>query len=433
MLLQFIVQNFRSIYSPVKLNMLSTRIRELPEHKITFYGKKSCNKLAVLFGPNASGKSNILRAILNMGSMVEGLGVSRQVAGRLQNFYQPFALLKTANNEPTLLQASYMDDGSFFRYGFKYDSQKIREEWLFSGKPDNEDPIFIRNEEGLEYVDENLLSDEAFSLLKNQFSPHSLLLSVGSDLKIPPFIKASSFFGKFVIQAESSRPLATLVNDEQLLKILAGMLSYADVGITNIEKKDIETQLDGLMKHMDEKYVKFFTALKEIANELPQININKMLFFSHGSYDNHKCILSEYDESTGTKSFLRLLIILCDALKKGGLAVIDELDASLHPLLVSRALDFFVLFKKEAQIICTSHAPVIFSTKVVRRDELILVEKTPDGETFIMRASDYKEARKNANLNSRYLEGKFGGVPLIKGSKLSTIVDNVNIYLGRMS
>lgn len=426
MLLEFTAQNFRSIYSPLLLSMLSTRVRELPGHKIPFFGKKHCNKLAVLFGSNACGKSNVLLALRTMRDMVERLGVSREGHKRFPFFYEPFALSEAASREPTMFQATFLANGQYFRHGFKYNGSEVLEEWLMTGKPDNELPLFARLGNELDYLDDSISSDEK-RMLEKQISPTSLLLSIGADLKIADFASAASFYSNFIYFSDMSFPLAFMPQDDELLAILAELLMFADTGVIGIERREFENKLPNVPANYDEKLTKLLKAIKEYAETHP----HQMLVFKHGRSETQDWFLPEFEESRGTCSFLRLLSVLCAALRNGGVAIIDEIDESLHPLLLARALQFFTSFNKETQLVCTCHAPIIFSTKAVRRDELYIIEKSSLGETFIKRSSDYKEARNDGNLTLRYLEGRFGGVPLMDNQKIHSILANAKAYIDR--
>lgn len=424
MLLEFTAQNFRSIRAPLILSMLSTRVRELRDHKIPFSGKKYGNKLAVLFGSNASGKSNVLLAFMTMRDMVEKLGVSREANKKFPLFYEPFALSAAASREPTMFQAAFIAHGKYYRHGFKYNGTEVLEEWVMSGKPSSEKPLFSRAGSRIDYLDDAISLDER-KMLEKQISPTSLLLSIGADLKVSDFTSAASFYSNFIYFGDMSFPLAFMLEDDELLELLAKMLMFADTGIVGIERREFENKLPNVPANYDEKLAKLLKAIKEYAEAHP----HQMFVFKHGNSETKDWWLPEFEESRGTCSFLRLLYVLCRALKNNGVAVIDEIDESLHPLLLARALQFFTSFDKEAQLICTCHAPIIFSTKAVRRDELYIVEKSSAGGTFIKRSSDYKEARNDGNLTLRYLEGRFGGVPLMDNNDMHAILENAKTYI----
>lgn len=432
MLLEFMAQNFRSLNAPIRVGMISSRIKELPEHKIllpNFRNKIYANKLAVLFGHNASGKTNVLRALLTMRSMVNRLGISSKKDKELPAFYDPFALNSITRQSPTLFQATYIFRDQYFRYGFKYNSNEIQEEWLISGSPQNENPLLIRTGKDIEFFYDEISSADKNIFIK-QIAPNILFLSVGADLEISPFIEAASFFNSFYHPVDKEMPLALSLKDDQLVQILARMLYFADIGIKQIERQEVKNEFGEIPPDIDEKIAKLFNAIKDLAEDNPQFR--ESIVFKHSSSDitsSEEWTLREEEESKGTKAFLRLLFSFCQALKNNSITIIDEVDESLHPLLLARALQFFTSFDSEAQLICTSHSPVIFSTKVVRRDELIIVEKDNLGETILKRASDFKDARNDGNLTSRYLEGRFGGVPLFNNNLLQKTINEVKQYL----
>lgn len=428
MLLEFLARNYRSIKDEVRLSMVSSRVRELADHRILLplKGKKLyVNKLGVLFGPNASGKTNILRAILDMGAMVENLGIGRKKKNILEFFYRPFALDKTNGLEPTLFQASYIARQKYYRYGFKFDKRGILEEWLFGGTPGREAPLILRALERLEFINKSLVDDKA--ILEKQLAPENLVLPVGADLKIPAFVDAASFFGN--IQEPLPKNVSLGFLDESLMEILSELLVFADTGISKIERipgEAVELPPKNLPKN--EKVEKIFELFRELQKEIPKPP-DKIIFRHTGANANgNECVLNEDDESRGTQAFLRLLHDFCNALQTGSILVIDEIDESLHPLLLARALQFFASFDSVAQVICASHSPVIFSTRVLRRDELMVTEKDNTGGTFLHRASDFKDARNDGNLTIRYLEGRFGGVPLFNDKHMTLVTKKLREY-----
>ena len=436
MLIEFAVENFKSLKDLTQFSMLSTRRAELPNHKLLLPGTKPpkyVNKVAVFFGSNASGKSNILSAFGRMCSMVKTLGISREDENNFnESFYTPYALCKESQKQLTMFQAIYMVNNVYFRYGFTYDLNQICGEWLYSGKIEHEICIFMRNSDlKVEFCDVEKNKRTQFTKLKEHLTKTNLFLSVGADLKNRTLSNAAIFFNNIIKLPSKNIPLVLLHNSmDRFMPILGDLLSFADTGITNIEKKKEKIE-------WKEPPTAFPDGLKELVSVIKKLHEkseesgHEMLVFNHSSLsDGNDCPLHEKDESSGTIAYLRLAFLICRILYNNSIAIVDELDENLHPLLIARILQFFTsIDRSTAQLICTSHTPIIFSPKVLRRDELWMTEKEMEGRTFINCAADYKDTRKNQNLTQRYLEGLYGGVPLFNNEYMASAIEKVNMLL----
>lgn len=431
MLIEFAAKNYKSLKELTRFSMLSTLREELPSHTIALPGtnpKKSVNKLAVLFGPNASGKSNILSALLLMVRMVRILGISRADENRLQgSFYAPYAFTQEEEKEPTIFQVTYFVRSTYFRYGYSYDARQIHEEWLYSGKLGEEVPVFTRDSQ--RNVDLPNLSEEErekFTQIQEHLTATNLFLAVGADLKDSLLSDAASFFNDFANSPPKDIPL-TFFNKQmdKYLPVLGDLLSFADVGIVNVEKKVKKVEWQEMMKGAPEEVKPILNFFKNFQKS--EKSEQEIVMFNHSSSDGeNECLLPEKDESSGTRAYLRLVLLLCEAICNNGVLVIDELDENLHPLLIARIFQFFTsITSSTAQLICTSHAPIIFSPKVLRSDELWLTEKDMAGQTFITCAADYKDAGNNENFMRFYLEGRFGGVPLFNNKYMDSAISKV--------
>ena len=418
MLIEFTVENYRSFKELTKLSMQSTKIVDLPEHSVNVdVGSNSLaiNKLGVFFGSNAAGKSNMLRAFEHMRTLVVKLGIpKKERTDFLTSDYDPFRFSTDSRQAPTLFQSIYEVHGTYFRYGFIYDSKEIIEEWLYSGTFDDENKIFIRySDKTIEYGDAAHISD--IKNAEKYLNGKNLLLSVGADLKIAFCEKAISFFISIVLQFPHSMPLAILLEKQEFLPIVSSLLAFADTGISNIESRKRKSPELEIPEDVPDAVAKLFEAMKALVKEQEE-NMSAVMFRHSGldGEDPELALLPEEQESRGTLTFITLLFRLCLAIQRDSVVVVDELDNGLHPLLVAGILKFFTSIPgSKAQLLCSSHCSVIFSREIVRRDELWITEKDIDGQSVLISASDYKDARSDGNLTRRYLEGRFGGVPLL--------------------
>lgn len=431
MLIEFAVENFMSFNSMTKLSMLATREKGAPAHCLPLEstdGKSKVTKLAVLFGPNASGKSNLLFAFEAMTSMVESLGI-KQVGRRnekLNIIYKPFRFLKEKHNSPTLFQTIYEWEGIAYRYGFIYNSDGILEEWLFHGFGNLEQLVFHRDSQKITY---GTNEDDFKASVEKFLTPQSLLLSICEQAEVPLASHAVKFFLNITTASSSHIPLGELLSNEVFLPALTVMLQYADTGIFNLECRE-ESVDKNLPDFPDDMPDELLNALKAVVAASKTISPTRQnILFHHSARDSNlspeDLTMEETEESEGTQRFLRVLTGICKALKKDGLYIIDEIDQGFHHLLVGGLIDFFTSIKgSKAQILCTTHCASLFNNRTMRRDELWLVEKDGGGESFLQSVSDFKDSRPDGNLMLRYSNGRFGGIPILreealkKGSKM---------------
>ncbi len=440
MLIEFAVKNFKSFKDSIKFSMLSTKKTELPEHCIPLTSSEKglqVNKLGILFGPNGSGKSNLLQALSLMITMVTKQGIARVSQENIElPPFAPFHFSNASRTCPTLLQTIFESDGHFFRYGFTYNASGIQEEWLYSGKPEDESLIFMRHDaDSVEYGQE---AGKKLRAAREHLAPFSLLLTVGAELKVPVCQIAMEFFAAYVPNF-SSLSLGEMVEHAEFLPVFSALLRFADIGIEQVKSQEEQEQGElTLPKEMPEDLRGAMEVLRKYAVEQHE----KKAFFRHSTQDKtldaSDCVLPEDEESQGTRIFLRHIYRICLALRNDGIILCDELETGLHPLLVIGLLKFFTSVKNSrAQLICTSHCPVIFSQEVVRRDELWIVEKNSAGQSFLQSASDFEGTQSDFSLTHSYLEGRFGGIPLLGNTHLlqgiETVENILNMAQGKIT
>ena len=446
MLIDFAVENFKSFDSLARLNMVATRETDHRDHCLPLVGTKGntrVNKFAALFGPNAGGKSNLLKALLTMRKMVLECGI-RQVgsdeksAPRLP--YSPFSLDKERCQAPTLFQAMYEFGGRCFRYGFTYNAEEILSEWLYTGFAKNEELVFER--EGL-IVTEGALGAGFATEAEKFLNSQSLVLSICYQAKHSLAQEASAFFIEICFGEEFEKTkLGRLLFDSPFLPVITAMLQFADTGIADVKvfeanplnailpsdmsskalvaQAESAKSADGINKSEENSVIDFFSNL--IVGKITTLLFkeDKQIQFFHSTYnpdvESEKCRLGEEDESRGTLSFIRLLYMFCQAMTKNALVVLDEIEIGLHPLLVRGLLEFMAQVEgPSTQIIFTTHCTPLFDSEILRRDELWLVEKEDSGRSVLLCTADYKkDARPDANLMRRFIDGRFGGLPLLQ-------------------
>lgn len=417
MLLEFSVSNFLSFRHKATLSMLATSIKEHIETNIFSTERYDLLKGAVIYGANASGKSNLIKAMSTMRRLV------------LQSFEQssadalditPFLLNTETEDEPSSFEAIFLIDGVRYRYGFEVDNVSVRAEWLFEAVKSAEKPLFLREEDGIEVM-------KGFSEgrnLEERTRTNALFLAVADQFNGKISQKIMKWFSNFIsisgLSHEGYKGVTFgMLENKQTNQTLLDFYKKLDLGFEdiNISKKPFDPKVlptdipDGLIKHL-------ITDLEGAY----KIDIKTI----HKKYDsNGKLIGSvEFDmrsqESSGTNKLFNISGPIFDVLNDGGLLVVDELDASLHPLLtlaVTKLFNSSEFNRNNAQLIFATHDTNLLCYGNYRRDQIYFVEKDEYGASDIYSLVEYKEdgktIRKDRSFEKDYIEGRYGAIPFI--------------------
>lgn len=430
MLINFAFNNFKSFREWKELSLLSaSKIQDTSDHEIND-GRLTILKNAGIFGANASGKSNIVKAFAVAKEFV--------VTGRISERNIAFLDDKT---KPTSFSFVFLFDENLYSYGFV-----IKPSGVLSNYIVEDESIDVLNKDGtvkttIYSKNTNSFSGEGNQILKI-FSHRYLSNSNGlfltymttpdkviSDNKTSQIMKRIfDFFVFDLVVVDSFMNNYSIINDTNIENISEKLKEY-DTGIENAifekdERQDflkaIPSQIMNIMLN-DPKANKL-----SIANEDELVCINK----HNGSFDVQKLVIhhkniesafSFHDESHGTKRMFYLIGLLFGGNLRNKVFVIDEIEKSCHPNLIKKLIMDFQSFNKEenAQLIFTSHLASLMEESL-RRDEVYFVEKNNDGVSNIYSLLDYKD--RTTTLSKRYLEGRFGAVP-----NLGVKIDAANI------
>jgi len=401
MFINFATKNFRSIKERIDFSMCKHGSnREIPQnrfHPECFADANDLLKSAVIYGANASGKSNLIRAVAAMQFVVRNKGVA---GPETKIMLEPFKLDKESQYKPIFFEMELIARGKHFRYGFECTHEKIVSEWLY-GKKKRMVLLFARKDNRFvksssEFVELNtwnrIINDTKLTLPEN-----TLFLSTAAQMFSGGDCEAVQnwFENNLVVFSTDSIHqfmLYTLqaLNDEFFAKRITALLNKADFGIQNLTAR-IDKKDDG----------KQFSANVATSHIIDGTSYSLDMFFN---------------ESDGTQKVFALSAPLIDILSKGKVLFVDELDAKLHPLLVSNLLELFHEENtKNAQIIAAVHTPSILTETLFRRDQVWFANKLKSGASFFNSLADFPGVRKNfAGIVKEYLHGCFGGVPYIK-------------------
>jgi abortive infection protein, putative len=416
MLLNFAVTNYRSIKDRQVLSLMA--VDGLPHEESLQESKGGIRALplALLFGANASGKSNILRAFRAMRRMV--LGSVRLNPEDTLDEYDPFLLSEETKEEETVFEIEFLyNQGSkerHYRYGFSFTSKAIEEEWLYRvGKKANI-CLFSREKDDIS-IGKSFSEgkDKGEALNKNR-----LFLSLVAQLKGELSISIISWFRlcNFASALRSERYMPKtfelLKSKTEYAEKAKAFLQNIDVSIQDLSIKEEIIEKENLPKELPK-------VLSDLLKETKGLRVQS----THNRYDSHGDLAGEevfelrQQESEGTQKVAELLGLIFSTLEQGDLLVIDELDAKLHPLLTRAIIQLFTnpkMNKQGAQLIFTTHDTNQLNLDYVRRDEIWFTEKNQREETQLYAHIEFDDFEESDLIADEYVIGRYGAIPRIK-------------------
>lgn len=398
MLIQFSAENYLSLKEKVVLSMLASNDTEHTEHLIASQKKEAYLKSAVIYGANASGKSNVLNAFWFMVNYVL-TSHEKQLHKSIDRV--PFKFDKAMLEKPSDFEVIFTVDDIRYAYGFSATDKEVVEEYLYY-YPNGRQAIIFERKNTNEYrftvdVDEQMT-------LRDRTSANKLYLSVASNWNYKKVVPVFKWFASCKILTKNSVADAYGVDAEQLRddeyrSVIAAMLRVADFGIQSLQIREVEN-------------------IRRLAKtEEAYGNIDAIHLVQDEEGNTHPFALNMTEESDGTNSYFKLIGIIKKVLDTGGLLVADEMDAHLHPLLTKHLVMLFnseAYNPKGAQLIFTSHNTNLLDLDVFRRDQIWFTEKDEKYvATELFSLYDFS-VRKDAKVEKGYLIGRYGAIPFIK-------------------
>ncbi len=414
MLVEFRAKNFRSIKEEIVLSLTASKHKELEKNCFESASLKLL-KSSAIYGPNASGKSNILKALSAMKKIVL-LSASKFTEGTHIPL-TPFLFSSQYIDKPTEFEITFIRKGIRYQFGFVADKKRVYEEWLFVFETNRAQTWYTR-----EYIPEK--DDYAWyfgskfkgekNLWKNSTRSNALFLSTAVQLnseQLKPvfnwFLNKLQIVGVFGWSPEFTIDL--LQKDKYKDKIIR-FLKIADFDIEDVNVKFDDFSPDKLPKdlplELKEKMIEEFGG-KKIIEEFNTVHLND---------EGEKVLLDFNEESDGTQKFFSILGPCLDTLDNGNVLFVDELNDNLHPLLVEFIVKLFhneKMNRKGAQIIFTTHETSILSQSIFRRDQVWFCEKEKQA-TKLYSLLEFKPRKGVEDIEKGYLSGRYGALPYIK-------------------
>ena len=369
MLIQFNVKNFMSIKDKIEFSMLAGKDKEHNENLIDIGTSEKYLYSTAMYGANASGKSNFFKALAAAILMVRKSNLRK--IDELLTEMVPFKFDEKTINAPCELEFTFIKNGIKYVYGFSADINRVYTEYLYhylSAKPSL---IFERtnvNEYKFNQAERKMLEE-----LASKNTEKKLFLATATEWNYEKTKNAYMWFAENI-------------------DVYSNFRNLSDIAFREFEHDD-----DGKLKEFTLKLLK-----------------EADIILKDGKKSNYK--LDLYEESLGTQILFFISPILRKTFEEGRTMVIDELDKSLHPLLVEFIIKLFhnkIINKNNAQLIFNTHDTNLLSLQLFRRDQIWFTEKNPkNGATYIYPLDDFS-VRKTENIQKGYLNGKYGAIPFI--------------------
>lgn len=408
MILEFSIENYRSIKEMQTISFVAANLKsknsEL-DRSNTYPASTDLHllKSIAVYGANGSGKSNLIKGLFAMLMIMHEVTTDEVV---LDEHIQPFYLDEDSHTKPTFFQLQFLMEGKIYRYGFQATKKKIISEWLF-GPADKTETYYFERLQG-----ENVRINQKFfpegkgtKKLKEVILFLNLLNLSSGDLssRIKKYFEEQIVLSLGIQHFDLRKETLHLLESPNGKKYLLDFLKLADFGLEEVFEED----LDGIYEKL----------------EMPISNSKeKILLGSRYRYDNHGNKLEKFAfpfnlfESEGTKKIFDILGVIINTLKFGGIFIIDEFDARLHPMLTKKIIQMFnstELNKKGAQLLFVTHDTNLLDNELLRRDQIYFAEKDSFGKTHFYSLYDFKGVRNDASYEKDYINGKYGAIPFL--------------------
>jgi uncharacterized protein len=418
MLLEFSVGNYLSFRERKTLNLVASSISDYKETNTITSERHTLLKGAVIYGANASGKSNFIRAVSTMKKIVMS---SFNQPSTKEIGVTPFLLNTETEKNPSYFEVLFEILGTRYRYGFEVTDKEVFGEWLYESKKNAEKLLFLRERDGIEVSPAYKEAEN----LESKTRDNALFLSVIDQFNGAVAKRIMHWFNNLITISGLTHENYELVTFKMLdkkatAKTLGDFYNQLDLGFDGLSINKEKFNPKRIPEDAPEGLVKLLVKDLEGAFRFKIKTLHKKY-----DKDNKKVGDVEFDmrsqESAGTNNVFNISGPIFDVLQAGGVLVIDELDSSLHPLItlaITRLFNSENDNPKNAQLIFTTHDTNLFSYGKYRRDQIYFVEKDKYGASDLYSLVEYREedgakVRKDRSFENDYIQGRYGAVPYI--------------------
>lgn len=398
MLVNFTFKNFRSFKNEMTLSMEAASIQELSD-AVVKSGEEELLPVAVMYGANSSGKSNVLKALKAMRDVLLN-SVKLNPKDKLDA--EPFSLDMTSGKEPTSFEIQFTLNGSKFRYGFDYTAEAIIAEWLYEKRPgEREFELFLRS--GNEFKISKTRFAEGMG--KQAATPDNrLFVSLVAQLNgkvsqsILDWFTNMEYMSGMDGKGYAGKTLRTIFHQEEGKEEIINLLYQTHLGFHGIQ---VNMNL-GEEDSVDSKTI-------------------HNIYDADGKVVGQKEFPTDKMESEGTKKMIEIAGPIVDAIRLGQILIVDELDAKLHPFLTRKIIGLFMnkeFNKTGAQLIFATHDTNLLNIQYMRRDQIWFTEKDKTDSTDLYSLVEFRDdsgnkVRNDRNIEKDYINGRYGAIPFM--------------------
>lgn len=395
MILEFSISNYMSFKEKVTFSMLANSSKGLDDNYITVNDRKIL-KTGAIYGANASGKSNLFKALQTISLMLKN---SNNIDINATLPIIPFKFDNDYITKASEFEIKFIINNIRYVYGFIADKNKIYDEYLYNYPNNRETKIFDRTnvkEYTYPQKDEKILKE-----IEEKNSQNKFFLATATNWNYEKTKPAYDFLTNGII---------TFFNMEELKNIAFNIYDNTDNNLKNfalnfLKKADLNIE--------DYKISSMSIPEEFLKNTRVSVKTYQILFKHIGS-DNY---LSFDEESLGTQIVFTFIPFIANTLNKQKVLIVDELDKSLHPFLVQYIVEMFnnpEINKNGSQLIFNTHDTNLLNLNILRRDQIWFTEKNNEtGESSLYSLSDFS-VRKKEIVEKGYMLGRYGAVPFIK-------------------
>jgi uncharacterized protein len=432
MLIEFSVGNYRSFKEKVTFSMVAANLvskdKEIDNNNVfSVDDNLSLLKNAAIYGANASGKSNLAKAMSFMKWFMVNSSKETQSTEKIN--VEPFRLSTETESQPSYFEIVFLLQGQKYRYGFEVNKDKVISEWLFYVPKIRETKLFERKENNIscsrnykaDGIQQRTRHNALFLSVSAQFNvdiAEKILAWLTNQLKIIPGLNDDGY------QGYTSRCLS---ESKSKKNAIFKLIKKLDLGISELDIQEVDS-IETLRKDQKELPNDVLNAIDLLIENIRKTKVPSIKTL-HQKFDDNGILVGtesfdlNLQESEGTQKIFAISGLLVDTLQEGKTLIIDEFDARLHPLISYAIVELFNKNEtnpNNAQLIFMTHDTNLLTNKLFRRDQIWFTEKNRYGVTDLYSLAEYK-IRNDASFESDYIKGRYGAIPYI--GNLSHLID----------
>jgi len=428
MLLEFRVCNYRSIGEEQVLSLVPANKQKDHLQNILTKGKYQALNAISLYGQNGSGKSNLLLAMSFLDKLIH---ISARTSSTTKLPYDPFLLREGWEGKPTRFEITFVLEDNRYRYGLEFTEKEVQKEWLFRKAQSREVSLFEREGSTIDVSSGFNGSKKIIDAAVEATRDNALFLSTCDMLNVEEAKTIFNWFRYFgMIDGLNTEELQTVdLWDKQdykdkIKKYLESLsLNIADVDITTKDFDESELP-DDMPKTMKNRLA------KSLKGKQSYTVIAKHTLYDSNAKPTPNLVSWEWweKESAGSKKAFELSGPILWTLANGGVLIIDEIEAKMHPVMTLNTIDIFLnpaSNPNKAQLIFATHDTNLLTYSPLRRDQIYFVEKNQWESSELYSLSDFvyfenkngefksEKERPDTDKEKRYFEGRYKAIPVL--------------------